>query len=300
MIFTKLAPFLLALSVLTLPVFSQGLTGTLVVAVPVNEGLVVCADKRLFNHATGTFTDDAVKIRKAGDKALFVATNTIGFRDARTGAMTFDAFDVTEKYIARYPFVDTRQFWDGLREDVRKKLVDYFSTQRAADLPPTDFESGRLLFNLVFYSVAAGRARSHTLKVFYEKAATPIVYIPGVLSEEVRTPKLSGKGRVVMAHIARTPSLRTDASILRFDQGRFSIQRTTTSDAVAFADKLFSVTNTALPGAYVSATSDCALLSYRTGFQMRASQNRDSHGAASNPIRRRHDAEARTQSGHNS
>jgi hypothetical protein len=46
------------------------------VAVPVSEGLIVCSDKRLYNHDTGTFTDNYIKIRKVSDNALFVATHT--------------------------------------------------------------------------------------------------------------------------------------------------------------------------------------------------------------------------------
>src|SRR5687768_12870493 len=58
---------------------SNRITGTLVVAVPVREGLVACADKRFFNADAGTFTDNNVKIRKVNGNALFVATNTVGF-----------------------------------------------------------------------------------------------------------------------------------------------------------------------------------------------------------------------------
>jgi hypothetical protein len=61
----------------------EKLRGTLVVAVPINDGLVACADKRLYNADAGTATDDFVKIRKAGTRALFAATNTVGSTIAR-------------------------------------------------------------------------------------------------------------------------------------------------------------------------------------------------------------------------
>ena len=247
--------------------WQQAVTGTLVVAVPVKEGLVTCSDKRLFNHSTGTYTDDAVKIRKAGDNALFVATNTIGFRDNRTGKMGFDAFEVTEKYLSKHPFANTRAFWDGLREEIRKKLLDYFAGQPAADLPPTDFESGRLLFNLVFYSVVQKRIKSHTIRVFYERAAAPIVSVPSVVSEEVRTPKLSGKGREVMRYISRDSTFASDPSILRFDERAFNPETTTLRDAVDFSAKLFRLSSSAIPAARVSLLFDCALLSHQNHFQ---------------------------------
>src|SRR5688572_15113514 len=53
----------------------QRIRGTLVVAVPVQEGLVTCADKRLYNIDSDTYRDNGVKIRKVSDNVLFVATN---------------------------------------------------------------------------------------------------------------------------------------------------------------------------------------------------------------------------------
>jgi hypothetical protein len=105
------------------------------------------------------------------------------------------------------------------------------------------------------------------MSVFYEKAPTPVINISDVTSEEVKTPKLSGKGKEVMDLIARDPALVHDPSILRFDQSYFDAAKTSDADAVDFAKKLFLLTNKALPQAEVSASYDCALLSYRSGFQ---------------------------------
>src|SRR5690348_13024595 len=68
----------------------ETLHGTLVVAVPVRNGLVVCSDKRLYNADAGTYTDDNIKIRQAGQDALFVATNTVAFYDTRSRKIVFD------------------------------------------------------------------------------------------------------------------------------------------------------------------------------------------------------------------
>src|SRR5262249_39588098 len=129
------------------------------------------------------------------------------------------------------------------------------------------FANNRLLFNLVFYAIVGKTIRSYSMSVFYEKAPTPIIYIPDVVSEEVKTPKLIGKGKDVMNYLARSPSLSRDPSILRFDQYNFDIRTTSIADAVNFSRKLFVLTNSALPQARVSAAYDCALLSYQKGFQ---------------------------------
>ena len=247
---------------------AQGLHGTLVVAVPVNEGLVVCADKRLFNDATGTFDDTFVKVRKVNSNTLFVATNTIGFLDRSTGKMEFDAFEITSNYAKKHDFSGGHVFWDGLRTEIRKQILAYLNKRKYTEWPATDIANNRLLFNLVFYSVGPDRRiRSYSLRVFYEKAQTPVIDIPDVFAEEVRTPQLTGKGKAVMDYLSLHPELVRDLGIARFEESNFDVKKTSTLDAVNFAGKLFSLTNTALPGAEVSSEHDCVLLSDQNGFQ---------------------------------
>jgi hypothetical protein len=241
--------------------------GTLVVVVPVQEGLVTCSDKRLYNDATGTYRDDFVKIHQVGSNALFVATHTTGFLNKTTGKMEFDVFDITSHYVSEHKFSPDRQFWDGLKKEIRERLLQYLSKQKYQDWPATDVANNRLLFNLVFYSIEGNAIRSYSLSIFYEKAPTPVIFITDPAREEVKTPKLLGKGKDVMGYLSKSPSLSGDPSILRFDQTYFSAKATTVTDAVNFAKKLFVLTNSALPQAEVSATYDCALLGYQIGFR---------------------------------
>lgn len=246
---------------------AQAVYGTLVVAVPVRDGLVVCADKRLYNFDARTFTDDNVKIRQVNKNSLFAATNTIGFYDRKSRTMAFDAFKVTENYIAKNDIDSGKPFWEGLKKEITAQLRLYFAKRPFAEWPESDRGNNNLLFNLVFYSVRDNRALSHTLRVFYEKKQTPVIYIPDPVSEQVRTPKLSGKGREVMNFLAKNPAAASDPAIQRFDETLFNAQNTTVSDAVGFSKKLFQLTSTGVPQANVSPTFDCALLDYASGFR---------------------------------
>lgn len=240
--------------------------GTLVVAVPVSEGVVVCSDKRLYNETTGKFRDDYVKIHRVGDKALFVATHTTGFLNKTSGKMEFDIFDVTQHFVSQNGFATTREYWNSLRNEIRKKLSVYLSKQRYSKLPETDAANNRLLFNLVFFAADRSTVNDYSLSVFYEKAQTPIIDVGTVVTETVRTPKLLGKGKEVMLLLASDPSLSRNPSIQKFDQSVFSIQKTSVRDAVEFASRLINLTSTNLPEAEVSASYDCALLSFTDRF----------------------------------
>ena len=241
--------------------------GTLVVAVPVSDGLVVCSDKRLYNESTNSYRDDFVKIHKVNERTLFVATHTTGFLNKTTGVMEFDVFDLAQNFVSHNGFDPTRSYWNSLRAEIKNKLSAYFSKLKLADLPATDVANNRLLFNLVFFAIDAGAAKSYSISVFYQKAQTPVIDIADVAIETVKTPKLLGKGKDVMALFARDQSLAQDPSILKFDQSYFNIARTSTSDAVTFAARLFTLTNRQLPQARVSADHDCVYLNYGNKFR---------------------------------
>ena len=240
--------------------------GTLVVAVPVSNGLVVCSDKRLLNETTGSFRDDFVKLHKVSDKSVFVATHTTGFLNKTTGKMGFDIFDVTQNFVARNAFLPKREYWTALRNEIQAKLSSYLSSQKFQDLPETDVANNRLLFNLIFFSVDESSIRSYSISVFYEKAQRPVINVADVVTETVRTPKLIGKGKDVMMLFARDPSLGRDPTILKFDQSNFSSAKTSVSDAVSFASRLFKLTSSELPQAAVSAAHDCGVLRFVDGF----------------------------------
>ena len=241
--------------------------GTLVVAVPVDVGLVACADKRLFNADAGTLTDDFVKIRKAGPNAVFAATHTVGFYDRKSKLMAFDAFDVVQDYVDKTPFRNDKEFYDGLKLAITKRIFTFLSSQPYASWPETDAPNRGLLFNLIFYSLNNGRPYSQTVKVLYEKGKTPVVTVMPPVAELIDSPTLAGKGRDVLKYIERTPSVANDPAILRFDERTFSVTATKTDDAIEFARKLFVLTSTAVPQAQVSPTFDCAVLDRTSGYR---------------------------------
>ena len=242
--------------------------GTLVVAVPVDVGLVACADKRLFNADVGTFTDDFVKVRKAGTNAVFAATHTVGFYDRKSKLMAFDAFDVVQDYVDANPFRNDKDFFDGLKVAIMQRIFTYLSGQPYASWPETDSRNRGLLFNLIFYSMNNGRPYSQTVKVLYEKRKTPVVTVMPPVAELIDSPTLAGKGRDVMKYLDRNPKVASDPAIMRFDERTFAVGSTKTTDAIEFARKLFALTSTAVPNAQVSPTFDCALLDRDTGFRM--------------------------------
>jgi len=242
--------------------------GTLVVAIPVATGMVACADKRLYNIDARTYTDDFVKIRKAGPNALFAATHTVGLFDPKTKVTSFDAFKVVQDYVDKTPYRNDKEFWDGLKVSILQRMLVYLSAQPYANWPETDTANRGLLFNLIFYAMSNGKPYSQTVKVLYEKKKTPVVTVMPPVAELITSPVLAGKGRDVLKYLDRTPTVAKDPAILRFDERTFSVTTTSTLDATEFARRLFLLTSTVVPQAHVSPTFDCALLDRTTGYRM--------------------------------
>lgn len=247
--------------------FAMSARGTLVIAVPVDSGLVACADKRLYNIEAATFTDDFVKIRKAGPNAVFTATHTVGFYDRKSKLMAFDAFDVTQDYVDKNPFRNDKEFWEGLKAAILQRMFIYFSGQPYARWPATDKANRGLLFNLIFYSINGGQPYSHTIKVFYEKKETPVVTVMPPIAELITSPVLAGKGRDVLKVLNGSSSVANDPAVQKFDERVFNSSATRPDDAFDFARKLFALTNTAVPQAHVSSKFDCALLDRTSGYR---------------------------------
>lgn len=248
-------------------VFAASAQATLVVAVPVDAGLVACADKRLYNIEAATFTDDFVKIRRAGPNAVFAATHTVGFYDRKSKLMAFDAFDLVQDYVDENPYRNDKQFWDGLKAAILQRMFIYLSGQPHASWPETDTANSGLLFNLIFYSMNNGRPYSQTVKVFYEKKKTPVVTVMPPVAELITSPVLAGKGRDVLKVLNGSSSVANDPAVMRFDERVFKISTTRPEDAVEFARKLFELTSTAVPQAHVSSKFDCALLDRTSGYR---------------------------------
>ena len=267
---TIIAVFLAIVAAISVTAQTDRLHGTLVVAVPVDVGLVVCGDKRLNNAEAGSFSDDNLKVRRAGPDAVFAATHTVGFYDRKSGKMAFDAFKTTQDYVDKNPFRNDKEFWDGLKVAILQQMLAYLSTKPYASWPETDTANRGLLFNVIFYSISNGRPYSQTVKVMYEKKKTPVVTVMPPFAELVTAPKLSGKGRDVMKYLDRTPAVANDPAILKFDERSFTVATTHTTDAIEFSRKLFLLTTTAVPQAHVSPTFDCALLDRNTGYRMLA------------------------------
>jgi hypothetical protein len=82
-----------------------------------------------------------------------------------------------------------------LKKEIRTQLLTYLAKRKFKDWPETDLANNRLLFNLVFFANTGNTTRSYTLRVFYEKQATPIIDIPNVIQRARKNAEAYRKGQ---------------------------------------------------------------------------------------------------------
>jgi hypothetical protein len=245
------------------------LEGTLVVAIPTKEGLVVCADKRLHNNFTGEISDTFVKIYKLRKNALFTAVDGIGLIDKQTLKKEFDAFDTVNRFSTEVPFEDNEKYWSGLTAALKEEINQYLLKRSFSDWPESGSkDSGYAMFSVIFYYLdTENLIKSRVLKFRYIKQQPPILDPVVEPASIVKTPKLSGKARLVIDMLSNDPALYEDSQIKELDEKVFDYKAFSIIRATELANRLITISSTRLPEAYISPSCDCAILRYRGGFK---------------------------------
>jgi hypothetical protein len=94
---------------------------TLVLLLPTREGVVVCADKREWNRVEGP-SDNAEKIYKLGDSALFVVDGVSELLNPSTLKREYSLTDSVRQFYAKRPFKDTPQEWEALKSFLKNSF----------------------------------------------------------------------------------------------------------------------------------------------------------------------------------
>ncbi len=246
------------------------LSGTLVVAAPSRDGLVICADRRLMAEDK-VATDNYNKLRILGSNAVFSATNRTIVKNADTGDDLFNAFTVVEKFFEGRDVADVSKHWHGLsitlmqEYDAMLKLSPRDKWPRSGD--PPDYQ----LFQVItFYLEPNGKGSMMIIKVLFNKASKQHLQPAFLEVKGISRPQIFGNSALISEAIKPTGKpidhIRYDPVIKRFISPDFDASRASRQDATEFGRKFIRYTNEFLKlvsGALedVSPICDCVLLS---------------------------------------
>jgi hypothetical protein len=110
-----------------LPALSAlGVKGTLVVVVPNEEGLLVCADRRSYDPIRGD-VDASVKIGKLNEWAAVASTGNTTYARRTDFSVDYDSNEEAEKFVAANGFAPSIAYWKLLASSFESDFNNYAS-----------------------------------------------------------------------------------------------------------------------------------------------------------------------------
>lgn len=145
--------------------------GTLIVAIPCDEGLVVCADKKMRIVGGRNQVLEVVKVTQLGSHAAFgLVGNPVFYNPQRPYNELFNAGTVVKRF---YSSMDTRiiqQTWDDLVPTIQERFSRFLSGLTFEQAPPSGPPPDNYLFHLPFWYVNQdGQLGATTISLAYVK-----------------------------------------------------------------------------------------------------------------------------------
>jgi len=251
--------------------------GTLILAIPVREGLVLCGD-RWITDQTGARVGEETKIKPVGERAAFVISGRVGL-DLNTNPPTvlFDAHQLTEQYL-KDKDVETAD-WEEYQATLRAALQRALEKLPFAQWPESRWGSQSFLQVLIFYIDSQHQLQGVYVRLQYLRQQPPMIDVS--LKRMVREqftralPIPIGNQRVYRelesGHAPAFDDLRRSGIIQRFIRGTLPVDGATSSEAISFARMVIRATSTRarlLAGPYepVGPDCDCFVLSKDAGL----------------------------------
>lgn len=261
-------------------VFNLG--GTLVIAIPTKDGLLLCGDNAISDGKGTLVKDDFVKVYQIEDKGVYSATGNFILQHNRNTFLhdetriDFDLFAYLEKFFS-YDFdFSQAASWNDLRESIVKSLYKMKPNILRAHFPPTPTNRHHV-FRIAFFYLdnqqnIKGKIFNYTFNTkamqFYSDVTSlspeqfhsslPIMMGVPEVADEIK----SGTDK-------RFDDLRANKELRAFIAGTVPVSKLTAKKALKFSKYLIKLTSEKIallqPNSRVSPTSDCALLSPKTG-----------------------------------
>jgi len=157
----------------TVPEFQKG---TLVLIVPCDEGILVCADKRIYRPSSGN-DDNFEKIIKVDTYNGFAIVGApIVWRNK---IKIFDVFNYLNERLRKEKISDSTAFWNNLMSSIRSEYINSVLNAPYSDWPESQYpQKNYILFEVVFFHYDdRNNPKMSLLQFRYIKQMNPIVEV---------------------------------------------------------------------------------------------------------------------------
>lgn len=156
--------------------YSEFQRGTLVLIIPCRDGILICADKRMYRPSVG-IDDNFSKVIKLNN---FNGYAIIGAPIVwRNKIKIFDVFDLLNEKLKEEAISDKDDFWNDLMYEVRIKFINTVLNAPYNDWPNSEYpQNNYILFQVIFFHTDDQKIPKMSLLQFrYIKNINPLVEI---------------------------------------------------------------------------------------------------------------------------
>jgi len=259
--------------------------GSIIVAVPTNQGVVACSDQRRHNYRTGTDRDDQVKIHQIGRNAFYAIAGVFRCDECQSTVLgvttSFDLYTVVDSFFRGKDTADLDVYWEPLKHKISDSLSEAGQglSDLAATLPPT--RANTLFEIIVMYLDRAGTLKSEVYKCSYTNAGSSAFSLTMVYGP-ASSVDLNKAQPIVLGDAQVYAELKTGtrpefkyvrgSDVVKTFLGDYRPRtQVNPNEALAFEYALIDATASGgyLVGKniHVSKTCNCALLGFKSGFK---------------------------------
>lgn len=255
--------------------------GTLILAIPCREGLVVCADRRMRIIGGRNQVLEVVKINQLGSHAAFgLVGNPVFYSPVRPYNELFNAGTVVKRF---YSSRDTRRIqetWDQLVPTIQERFSRFLSGLTFEQAPPSGPPPENYLFHLPFWYVNQdGLLGATTISLAYVKErGMSQLFKTDEQPETFELGRAFSWGSIEVfnelkqGNDVRFEDFRNEAGIRRLLREDPPAGEVEVEEAVEVAKRLIEITSENMhlltPGKQdVGITTNCALISTEEGFK---------------------------------
>jgi hypothetical protein len=254
--------------------------GTLIVFTKTQDGILVCADKRISYHDSPEYHDNSTKVAQIGANIVFAVGGVPNIEVGDSYGYGYDAMTVVKDYFATNKFDNSVMFWNGVKQKLFDNFIAYLKPRTYDAWPPTLFPDAQHSFTqlLFFFTDDSHRLLIKLMQLRYMKQLPPIVEVrlftiePHGLYDSLGWSKLDWelkKGRD-----SRFDDLRQEPALKPFLTDELPATMVTVDAALVFTKRLIEVSNKRGPELGVSSedigiglTCDCALVTPTSGVR---------------------------------
>ena len=226
--------------------FSEFYKGTLIIIVPCDEGILVCADKRIYRSSRGN-DDNFNKIIRIDNYNGFAICGAPIV--SRNNVEIFNVFDILNKKLEKEKISDNIEYWNHLCDSIRSAFISTALNAPYIDWPESQFpQNNYILFQIIFFHFNVHNdPKMFLLQFRYIKQINPIIEVNVYDLSVIGSFSSFGSSHVILelqnGNKPEFDYLRNDPKLSMILKNKVTSKELNLKDAINFCSQMIIASN---------------------------------------------------------